>query len=170
MNLDATATHLAGILVEKKLRVVFAESCTGGLVAATLAGVPGISEYLCGSAVTYRNRTKQDWLGVSASDIDRFTAVSEPVARQMATGVLKQTPEADFATAVTGHLGPDAPADCDGVIYVGIAVRTSIVDEVCDVRRYELVSESRIERQREAAGLVFRLLGEQIQSQSPLRD
>ena len=102
MNPSAEALRLVERLAENNVRVVFAESCTGGLVAATLAEVPGVSEFLCGSAVTYREDTKCEWLGVSADDIARHSAVSESVAGQMAIGVLERTPEADLAASITG--------------------------------------------------------------------
>ena len=119
------AGQLSAALRESdRVRVVFAESCTGGLVAATLARFPGMSEYLCGSAVTYRNDTKIRWLEVSAGALRHAGAVSAVVAREMAAGVLEATPESDLAVSVTGHLGPDAPPELDGVIYVGSASRS----------------------------------------------
>ena len=125
---DATvlaAEQLAEQLRRSGRRVVFAESCTAGLVTAALARIPGISEHVCGSAVVYRNATKTAWLGVSAEALadESIGPVSEQVAAAMADGVLARTPEADLAVSVTGHLGPDAPAHLDGVIYVGIARR-----------------------------------------------
>ncbi len=83
------AKAVARQLAKLRVRIVFAESCTAGLVSATLARVPGISEWHCGSAVVYRERTKEAWLDVPRAEIDRFTAVSEAVARRMAVGVLQ---------------------------------------------------------------------------------
>ncbi|MGE0378880.1 MAG: CinA family protein [Planctomycetaceae bacterium] len=126
-SLLRSAEQLAERLRQTGSKAVFAESCTGGLVAAVLARIPGISDHLCGSAVVYRNATKAEWLGVSADDLANASIgpVSEEVAAAMAIGVLERTPEADLAASVTGHLGPDAPPDLDGVIYVGIALRES---------------------------------------------
>jgi len=160
---EKLAHALAQTLVDRNLRVVFAESCTAGLVAATLATIPGISERLCGSAVTYRNRTKQDWLGVSGEDIERHTAVSEPVARQMAIGVLQRTVEADCSASVTGHLGPDAPADQDGVIFVAVALKQGEEIRVCHAQRFQLTTRTRAKRQQEAAEIVLRCLREQLE-------
>ncbi len=102
------AEQLVQQLERKQLKLVLAESCTGGLVAAELAKVPGVSNWLCGSAVTYRSETKSAWLGIDPAIIDRYTAVSQEVAIQMVEGVLRHTPEADISAAVTGHLGPQA--------------------------------------------------------------
>jgi len=145
-DLLAAAHDLAERLRRTNTRIVFAESCTAGLIAATLSRIPGISEHLCGSAVVYRNGTKTAWLDVSADDLanESIGPVSEDVATAMATGVLEHTPEAHVAAAVTGHLGPDAPVNLDGVIVVGIArrqPRTSSIS-IKQVVRQRLTTEA----------------------------
>lgn len=135
-------------------RLVLAESCTGGLVAADLTSVAGVSQHFCGSAVTYRNATKQSWLNVDADVMAEHTAVCEQVARMMATGVLAQTPEATLAASITGHLGPGAPDGFDGCIFIGIATRSG-ADPHDLVTQHRLRSASRAERQREAADWVL---------------
>jgi PncC family amidohydrolase len=123
MSIPAIVRRVAALLKQKNLKVVFAESCTGGLVAGSLTQVPGISDNHCGGVVVYRNATKQAYLGIPARLLKNPGPVSEAVAREMATRVLKLTPEADLSAAVTGHLGPGAPAELDGVVYMAIAVR-----------------------------------------------
>jgi PncC family amidohydrolase len=167
------ANSLSELLAERRIRVVFAESCTAGLVAATLARVPGISKWLCGSAVTYCEATKQAWLDVPKELIEQFSAESKQVTRAMAIGVLEKTPEADLAAAVTGHLGPDAPAEADGAIFVAVARRESSRLAVTAVNRFTLTSQSRTERQGEAAALVLdqlRVAIEKHSSHHALRD
>ena len=161
-----TATQLAKTLAEHNLRVVFSESCTAGLVAASLARVPGVSEVLCGSAVTYREATKQQWLGVSSDDLQNSSAVSEPVARQMALGVLERTPEADIAASITGHLGPNAPTEVDGVVLIGLVRRVAEKAGTVSVTRHALIQKDRVARQQEAAELVLRLVTDDIRSRS----
>src|SRR3954465_4450135 len=85
------AMRVAALLKSRDLRIVFAESCTGGLVSASLAQIPGISSQLCGSAVTYRDATKSEWLGVAPAKLKGKGAVSAGVARLMALGALKKT-------------------------------------------------------------------------------
>ncbi len=176
------ATRLANELRTRGLRIVFAESCTAGLIAASLARFPGISEHLCGSAVVYRNATKTAWLGVSAQDLadESIGPVSKAVAAAMATGVLKRTREADLAASVTGHLGPDAPPELDGVIYVAVARRdpadrTIAIDHVI---RHTLASDVppsdgessptplslRHRRQQQAAAFVLQAVAASIAS------
>ena len=144
-------------LKAKRLRIVLAESCTAGLLAATLGQIPGISESLCGSAVTYRNATKAGWLGVDTKLLDdpAITAVSDPVARQMARGILMMTPEADLAVSVTGHLGPDAPTDQDGLVFVGIAQRKQSEQDII-VHRIELESSYPQQQERNVSLRVAR--------------
>ena len=150
-SLQQAATTAANAVKECQRKVVFAESCTAGLAAATLATIPGISDFHCGSAVTYRNDTKHCWLGVREEDLERYTAVSDVVARQMAQGVLVRTPEADLAVSVTGHLGPNAPDGFDGLIFIGAARRGDDGVEVVGVDRIVLETPARRERQVEAA-------------------
>ena len=87
------------------LRIVTAESCTGGLVAALLTEVPGSSAVVERGFVTYSNEAKREMLGVPAELIAAHGAVSEAVARAMAEGALARS-RADVALAITGIAGP----------------------------------------------------------------
>lgn len=162
--LHSEAKKLATLLADQKVRIVLAESCTAGLASAILAQNPGISQWHCGSAVTYREATKQAWLDVAASDLKQFSAVSEPVAVQMALGVLEKTPEADFAASITGHLGPDAPESLEGVVFVAIAQRANSATELRGMRRIELQATQRADRQNEAAATMLHILSESIEA------
>ena len=163
-QIDSRCRQLARLLAASDQRLVLAESCTAGLVAASLAQISGISDLFCGSLVTYRNATKSKWLGVPEAILARHTAVSEPVARWMAMGALVATPEADWAASVTGHLGPAAPPEQDGLVFIGIANRD--FTERClngiTVREYRLTVPERIARQREAACRVLELVIEKL--------
>jgi nicotinamide-nucleotide amidase len=119
----ASAVHrVAKLLKDSGLKVVFAESCTGGLVSGALTRVPGISEHHCGGVVVYRNETKIAYLGIARKSLDDSGPVSREVAELMARRILERTPEADVSIAVTGHLGPNAPSGMDGLVYVAAAV------------------------------------------------
>ena len=98
---DAVASLLAG----RRATVAVAESCTGGLIAAKLVNVPGISDFLLEGVVAYSNESKVRTLGVPADLIQSHGAVSEPVVRAMAEGIRRQS-GADYALAVTGIAGP----------------------------------------------------------------
>lgn len=87
------------------LKLATAESCTGGLIAATLTEVAGSSDVVERGFVTYSNEAKTELLGVPATVIAQHGAVSEPVARAMAEGALAHA-HADIAVSVTGIAGP----------------------------------------------------------------
>jgi len=112
--LPAVLVDAARKVIEQNLaigrRVSIAESCTGGLVAAALTEIPGSSEVLGCSFVTYSNETKMDLLRVSPDVLDTFGAVSIAVAWSMAQGALERS-GADVAVAITGIAGPDGGSD-----------------------------------------------------------
>lgn len=74
------------LALEKGAKLSTAESCTGGLIAGSLTAVPGSSSVVEGGVVSYSNEVKHHLLNVSASDLEHYGAVSEPVAIQMAQG------------------------------------------------------------------------------------
>ncbi|TWU48838.1 putative competence-damage inducible protein [Rubripirellula tenax] len=152
------AADVVARLAETKCRVVFAESCTCGMVACELGKIAGVSQWLCGSAVTYRDATKTQWLDVDADTIQTRTAVCDTVAHQMATGALGRTPESDLAVAITGHLGPDAPQGYDGLVFIGFARRKHDGAVHCEVHSHTLKRRGRGPRQVEATELVFQTL------------
>lgn len=150
---NSVATELASLLAKKRRRIVFAESCTCGLVAALLGQVPGISQWLCGSAVTYRVASKIAWLDVNAKTIAQHTAESSATTTEMASGILAETVEADLALAVTGHLGPGVPENVDGKIMICLVDRASMDTHITTL---QLCEATRIGRQLEAAEHVLR--------------
>jgi nicotinamide-nucleotide amidase len=105
------------------LRIVTAESCTGGLVAALLTEVPGSSAVVERGLVTYSNEAKTEMLGVAADVIAQHGAVSEPVARAMAEGALGRS-RADVAVSITGIAGPGGGTATKPVGLVHFAVAT----------------------------------------------
>lgn len=102
--------------------VATAESCTAGLVASTIASVPGASDVLRGGAVTYVDEIKNRLLGVSSEILERYTAVSSPCACEMAEGA-RSLFEVSAAVSVTGYAGPGGGTAEDpvGTVYFGIS-------------------------------------------------
>lgn len=103
--LMAQARLLIADFADAGLRITTAESCTGGLVAGLLTEVAGCSAVVERSFVTYSNRAKEEMLGVPGDLIADMGAVSEPVARMMAEGALRES-NAHVAVAITGIAGP----------------------------------------------------------------
>jgi nicotinamide-nucleotide amidase len=112
---------VAGLLRERKLTLALAESCTGGLLSARLTEVPGASNFLERSLVTYSNRSKIEELGVDAALIERVGAVSEEVAAAMAAGV-RRVAGTDIGVGITGIAGPDGgtPEKPVGLVFVSL--------------------------------------------------
>lgn len=111
-------------------KLALAESCTCGLVAAAMSQLPGVSAYLCGSMVVYRNEIKSAYLNIEPELIQQHSAVSSEVAYAMAANVLAATPTANVSASVTGHLGPGAPEDQDGLAYIGVSFRQDRGEQV----------------------------------------
>ncbi|MDP5210174.1 CinA family protein [Microbulbifer sp. 2205BS26-8] len=119
-DITRLARQLGVALEKRRWRVTTAESCTGGAVAAAITSVAGASNWFDGAIVSYANRIKHSVLGVDARDLKLFGAVSEPVARQMACGVLAMM-DANLAVAVSGIAGPDGGTEEKPVGTVWIA-------------------------------------------------
>ena len=117
---------LARLLVDearqRSLRIVTAESCTGGLVAGAICQVAGASDVFERGFITYSNRAKQELLGIPGDLIADLGAVSEPVARMMAEGALENS-NAHVSVAITGVAGPGGgtPMKPVGTVHVATA-------------------------------------------------
>ncbi|HEY2835765.1 MAG TPA: CinA family protein [Rhizomicrobium sp.] len=107
---------------EKRLRIVTAESCTGGLIAGLLTEIPGSSDVVERGFVAYSNEAKEELLDVPHEFIEAFGAVSEQVARAMAEGALEHA-RAERSVAVTGIAGPGGGTaqKSVGLVYIAVA-------------------------------------------------
>ncbi len=121
------AAGIKELLEQRRSRLVLAESCTAGRVAATLGCLPGISHSLCGGFVVYRCDSKTRWLGVPAEMLNdpQLGPVSEPTTQWLARAAVEATPEARFGLAVTGDIGPGASPQTDGLVCVAWYDRSS---------------------------------------------
>ncbi|HWP65116.1 MAG TPA: competence/damage-inducible protein A [Candidatus Limnocylindria bacterium] len=118
-----TMQEVAGrALLERKLTVAVAESCTGGLIGHRITEVPGSSAWFRGGVVVYADDLKQRLIGVRAETLARHGAVSEETAAEMAVGV-RRALGADLGVAVTGIAGPDGgtPEKPVGTVCFGLA-------------------------------------------------
>jgi PncC family amidohydrolase len=119
----ADEAALVALCTAKSLRVALAESCTGGLVAAGIASVPGASGVLWGSFVTYTAAAKAKMLGIEPGFIERHGAVSGETARAMALGAREKS-GAEYGLSVTGLAGPggDDSGLPVGTVWIGLAL------------------------------------------------
>lgn len=120
---------------EKGLTLACAESCTGGLISATLTDIPGASAVFDRGFITYSNEAKREVLEVDPKLIDTHGAVSEQVASAMAQGALMHS-HADLAAAVTGVAGPGGGTALKPVGLVFIAVAARFGKPVCEEHHF----------------------------------
>jgi len=108
------------------LKLVTAESCTGGMVCASLVDIPGSSSVVLGGVVSYSNGLKMALLGVREETLKTHGAVSEATAAEMATGALSRL-GADIAVSITGVAGPGASGPKpEGMVCFGLARRGAV--------------------------------------------
>ena len=109
------------LLKEKKKKIALAESCTGGMIAATLVTIPGASEVLERGVVCYSNESKIDMLNVSRATLETHGAVSRETASEMAKGIAERS-GVDIGLSVTGIAGPGGgtPEKPVGLVYIGL--------------------------------------------------
>ena len=121
-ELEKLAAELGVALKARGFMLALAESCTGGMVAQAVTSVAGSSTWFDRGFVTYSNAAKIDMLGVSAQTLEKFGAVSEQTAAEMAAGAIKHS-QAHIAGSITGIAGPDGgTADKPvGTVCFGIA-------------------------------------------------
>lgn len=114
---------LVDLLSQKELTIGTVESCTGGMIAARLTNVPGVSAVLKTGLVTYSNKAKKKLVGVKKETLDKHGAVSRQVAKEMAKG-MAHLYKADVAIAVTGIAGPDGGSEEKpvGLVYIATYV------------------------------------------------
>ena len=120
------------LLAERHYTVTTAESCTGGMIAGTIVNAAGASEVLNEGYITYSNEAKERLVGVSHETLERFGAVSEQTAREMAEGAARAA-GADAALSATGIAGPgggsvEKPV---GLVYIGCCLNGRTVVKEC---------------------------------------
>ncbi len=122
--MNPLANQLLIMARAKNIRIITAESCTGGLIAASLTDIAGSSDVVEGGFITYANEAKTSMLGVPESLIAQHGAVSEPVALAMAQGALDHS-RAQLSVAVTGIAGPSGGSDAKpvGLVFIAVAMK-----------------------------------------------
>ena len=168
---DKSAIDAAKTLLDtcsrKKLTLATAESCTGGLVAATISEIPGSSAVLDRGFVTYSNEAKQQMLGVTPATIDVYGAVSPECAEEMAKGALAHA-SVDLAVSITGIAGPTGavPGKPIGLVYFCAASRSGRV--IAHDRKYGDIGRTKVRDQSVLQALsMLQELAEKEEPQPP---
>ena len=141
----AAAQRVIEMCIARKLTIVTAESCTGGLVAGALTEIAGSSAAVLCGFVTYSNEAKQRMLGVPEKTLDTHGSVSRETAIAMAQGALKNSP-ADLSVAITGIAGPGggSPEKPVGLVKFAAAARGG--RDITREERYGDLGRSEIRR------------------------
>jgi nicotinamide-nucleotide amidase len=142
-ELRETAKRVLDLFRARGLRIATAESCTGGLVAATLTEIAGSSDVLDCGFVTYSNSAKEAMLGVPAATLKRHGAVSGETAAAMAAGALKNS-QADVSVAITGIAGPGGGTKEKPVGLVHFAAASRDGRRLARSRHYGKIGRSRV--------------------------
>lgn len=142
-DIKALSRSLLDLCRSRKLTIATAESCTGGLVAAALTEIPGSSDVIDRGFVTYSNDAKRAMLGVKATTLESFGAVSKETATQMAVGALEKA-GVDLAVSITGIAGPGGatPGKPVGLVHFAVAARDGrILNREC---RFGAIGRSQV--------------------------
>jgi nicotinamide-nucleotide amidase len=158
-DLNAQAEALLALCRARRLKIASAESCTGGLVAATLTEIAGSSDVFERGFVTYSNEAKQSLLGVPTETLARHGAVSRETAEAMASGALAHAP-VDLAVAITGIAGPGGavPGKPVGLVHFAAASRSALIHRE---RRFGDIGRAEVRRAAvvEALAMLYELAG-----------
>lgn len=119
-NVTEEARRVLELADEKDIRLTTAESCTGGLLAALLTDIPGLSHVFERGFVSYSKDAKCDLLDVERHKVESCGAVSREVALEMALGALRES-NADVALSITGFAGPASEGNEEGLVHFGCA-------------------------------------------------
>ena len=163
----AAAKALLDICTKKILTLATAESCTGGLVAATISEISGSSAVLDRGFVTYSNEAKQQMLGVTPATIDAYGAVSRECAEAMAKGALAHA-RVDLAVSITGIAGPTgaSPGKPIGLVFFCAASRSGRV--IAHNRKYGDIGRTNVRRESVLQALdMLRELAEKEEPRPP---
>ncbi len=161
-DLRAAAKRVLDLFRARGLKIATAESCTGGLVAATLTEIAGSSDVVDCGFITYSNAAKQAMLGVPEATLKRHGAVSGETAAAMAAGALKNS-QADVAVAITGIAGPGGGTAEKPVGLVHFAAASRGGRRLARTRRYGKIGRRRVRQHSVAEAFeLLRLLAEEM--------
>ena len=121
IKIKQKAEKVFKLCLKKKIKLSFAESCTGGLLSCLITSFPNSSKIFASGFVTYSNLSKQKILGVKDKTLKKYGAVSKEVAKEMVNGVWKKN-KINIAVSITGIAGPTGQTKDKkiGLVYIGI--------------------------------------------------
>ncbi len=145
-------------LRDKKQTISFAESCTGGQIAAAITSIGGSSDVFNGSVVSYSNDIKHEWLGVSKEILTNHGAVSRECVEEMLKGIIKMA-HANYGVAVSGIAGPNGGSEAKpvGTVFIGL-----INNDVTDIHHCNF-SGDRQSVQKQSVDFAINLIAKHLE-------
>ena len=140
---DKLEKVVADLLIEKNTTIATAESCTAGMLSARLTDVPGSSKYFNGGIVCYSNQLKNELVDVKQKTLDKYGAVSEETAHELAVNIAKKL-NSEIGVGITGIAGPDGETEEKpvGLVFVGISYKNNVY-----IKKYNLTPNRNINRE-----------------------
>ena len=148
------ANNLVKKLIKKKLKISFAESCTGGLLSSTITSINGSSKVFNLGLITYSNKVKIDILKVPKKIISKYGAVSSECCLSMVKNLSKIS-KADISVSITGVAGPNGGTELKpvGLVYIGIIKGNKII-----IKKNLFKSKSRISIQKATVSASLKII------------
>ena len=140
---DKLENVVANLLIENNVTIATAESCTAGMLSARLTDVPGSSKYFKGGVVCYSNNLKRDLVDVNQITLEKYGAVSEETAHELAVNISKKL-DSEIGISITGIAGPDGGTEKKpvGLVFVGIFYKNNVY-----IKKYNLTPNRKINRE-----------------------
>ena len=148
LNSQKLSEKLLDVCLEKNLRLLTAESCTGGLLSANITGVAGSSRVFSYGFICYSNESKRKFLNVTKKTIDSYGALSSETVKQMLIGLCKQAESKTLAVAISGVAGPSGSESKPvGLVFIGVKLSSCCTEKITrlnfgDIARNEIQQKS----------------------------
>ena len=148
LNSQKLSKKLLEICFEKNVKLLTAESCTGGLLSANITGVAGSSSVFSYGLICYSNESKKKFLNVTGKTIDTYGAVSYETVKQMLIGLCKQAQSKTLAVAISGVAGPiKSESKPVGLVFIGVKISSCSTEKIAelnfgDIERHKIQQKS----------------------------
>ena len=134
LNFQKLSKNLLKACIKKKMKMLTAESCTGGLLSANITSIPGSSEVFSYGLICYSNESKQKLLKVSDRIINSYGAVSYQTVKQMLAGLCNQAKSRSLTIAISGVAGPRrSEAKPVGLVYIGVKISSHDTEVIAEL-------------------------------------
>jgi len=148
LNSQKLSKKLLEVCIEKNVKLLTAESCTGGLLSANITGVAGSSSVFSYGFICYSNESKEKFLNVTKKTIDSYGAVSYETVNQMLISLCKQAKSKTLAVAISGVAGPRrSESKPVGLVFIGVKISSCSTEKIAelnfgDIERHKIQQKS----------------------------